>query len=116
MKTLSDVGTGSKTVHVAIVLDRSGSMEECRDATIGGFNEYVDGIRQTAEREELAVKATLAIFNEEVALRYVDAPIARLTRLSRKSYVPGGMTAMLDAVGETIERLRADEDEEDAFL
>jgi hypothetical protein len=99
-------GSESKIVHVAIVLDRSGSMEECREATIGGFNEYVDGIREAAEREELTVKATLTVFNGDVGVRYVDAPISRLTKLSRKTYVPGGMTAMLDAVGETIERLQ----------
>jgi uncharacterized protein YegL len=102
MKGLSG---GSKRVHVAIVLDRSGSMESCRAATIAGFNEYLDGIRETAEREELQIDATFVAFNQEVSVHYVDAPLARLKRLTPESYVPGGMTAMLDAVGETIERL-----------
>lgn len=102
MKGLSG---GSKRVHVAIVLDRSGSMESCRAATIADFNEYLDGIRETAEREELQIDATFVTFNQDVLVHYVDAPLARLKRLTSESYVPGGMTAMLDAVGETIERL-----------
>lgn len=102
MKGLSNANT---PVHVALVLDRSGSMESCRDVTISGFNEYIQGIRETAEREELEVRVTLTTFNHRVRVRYVDASLPRLKPLSRATYKPDGMTAMLDAVGETIERL-----------
>lgn len=104
------------TVHVAIVLDRSGSMEECRDATISGFNEYTDGIRRTAEQEELRTLITLVAFNGEVRTVFVDQPLGRLRRLSRKTYVPNGSTAMLDAVGETLQRLRPLDGEGQRFL
>ncbi|HZU14497.1 MAG TPA: vWA domain-containing protein [Chloroflexota bacterium] len=104
------------TTHVAIVLDRSGSMETCRQATISGFNEYVGEIRRTAEREEVPTRVTLTTFNGDVTVHYVDEPLARLKRLSYRTYVPGGNTAMLDAVGETIDRLQPLDAEDDTFL
>jgi hypothetical protein len=91
--------------RVAIVLDRSGSMESCRDATISGFNEYIAGIRDTAEREELPTRITLTTFNGDVAVHCLNAPISRLKPLTRGTYVPDGTTAMLDALGHTIDRL-----------
>lgn len=98
-----------KAVQVAIVLDRSGSMEECRAETISGFNEYAAEIRRTARLEGLNARVTLVTFNSEVTPVYWSAPLDRLQPIDHSSYVPGGMTAMLDAVGTTIDRLAGDE-------
>lgn len=98
-----------KTVQVAIVLDRSGSMEECRDETVSGFNEYVAETRKTARQEGLNARVTLVTFNDEVTPVYWSAPLDRLQPIDHASYVPGGTTAMLDAVGTTIDRLVGDE-------
>ena len=97
-----------KLAHVALVLDRSGSMESCRDQTIEGFNDYAEQIRQTAAKERLDVRLTLTVFNQEVRMPLFVQPLERLHRMSRKYYVPGGSTAMLDAVGTTIDRLERD--------
>lgn len=94
-----------KTVQVAIVLDRSGSMEGCRDETISGFNEYVAEIRVTARQEGLNARVSLITFNGEVTPVYWSAPLDRLQPIDHNSYVPGGMAAMLDAVGTTIAHL-----------
>lgn len=94
-----------RPAHVAIVLDRSGSMESCRDATISGFNEYAEHIRRTAAAEGLDVRLSLTVFNQEVSMPLFQAPLAQLRPLDRQSYVPDGMTAMLDAVGRTLQRL-----------
>src|SRR5579859_996720 len=100
--------TRSRPAHVALILDRSGSMESCRDETIGGFNEYAQQVRATAAQEGLQVRLTLTVFNQEVRMPLFEQPLARLHPMSRKYYVPGGSTAMLDAVGETIDRLERD--------
>jgi uncharacterized protein YegL len=94
-----------RVAHVAIVLDRSGSMESCRDETIEGFNEYAQQIRATAAKEELQVRLTLTVFNGEIRMPLFEQPLTRLHRMTRKYYVPDGSTAMLDAVGHTIDRL-----------
>jgi uncharacterized protein YegL len=95
----------TKLAHVAIVLDRSGSMESCRDQTISGFNEYAQDIRKTAKKAGLDARLTLTVFNGEVRIPLFEAPLQRLHPMSRKYYVPDGSTAMLDAVGQTIDRL-----------
>jgi hypothetical protein len=95
----------TKLAHVAIVLDRSGSMESCRDQTISGFNEYGQDIRTTAHKAGLDARLTLAVFNGEVRMPLFQAPLGLLYPMSRKHYVPNGSTAMLDAVGQTIDRL-----------
>jgi uncharacterized protein YegL len=97
--------TQSKPAHVALVLDRSGSMESCRDETIEGFNEYAQQIRGTAAKEGLQVRLTLTVFNHEVRMPLFEQPLARLHPMSRKYYVPDGSTSMLDAVGHTVDRL-----------
>jgi uncharacterized protein YegL len=95
----------SNVAHVAIVLDRSGSMESCRDETISGFNEYAQDIRKTAQTAGLDARLTLTVFNGELRMPLFEAPLERLHPMSRKYYVPNGSTAMLDAVGQTIDRL-----------
>ncbi len=100
--------THSRPAHVALILDRSGSMESCRDETIGGFNEYAQQVRATAAQEGLQVRLTLTVFNHEVRVPLFEQPLTRLHPMSRKYYVPSGSTAMLDAVGETIDRLERD--------
>ncbi len=102
-----------KLAHVAIVLDRSGSMESCRDETISGFNEYAQQIRSTAKTAGLDVRLTLTVFNGEVRMPLFEKPLERLHSMSRKYYVPDGSTAMLDAVGQTIDRLERDGSEID---
>jgi uncharacterized protein YegL len=104
----------TKLAHVAIVLDRSGSMETCRDQTISGFNEYAQDIRKTAKKAGLDARLTLTVFNGEVRVPFFDAPLERLRPMSRKYYVPNGSTAMLDAVGQTIDRLEREGSQIDA--
>jgi uncharacterized protein YegL len=97
-----------KTLHVAIVLDRSGSMESCRDATISGFNELVESIRADDRRGGLRTRITLVTFNHDVEIVHFREPLSSLRLISRETYVPGGNTAMLDAVGLTLDRLTAE--------
>lgn len=91
--------------HVAIVLDRSGSMEACRESTISGFNEYASGVRTTAAAENMETTLTLTVFNEGVEMQSFLEPVSNLADLTWETYQPNGSTAMLDAVGVTIDRL-----------
>lgn len=88
---------------ISIVLDESGSMASCRDATITGFNEYVNGQR-AADAGECWL--TLNKF-EGGNIRTVctNADIKTATELSKKNYTPSGGTNLLDAIGYTIEQV-----------
>lgn len=89
--------------EIAIVLDRSGSMESVRIDTIGGFNTFL------AEQVDEAgdVNVTLVQFDGEYDIVYLREPVRRAPRLTTETYVPRGSTALLDAIGRTIDELGA---------
>jgi hypothetical protein len=93
---------GSDTV-IHVVLDRSGSMEAIRDATIAGFNAYLD--------EQAAIpgaRFSLTQFSSDAVDHvYTDIPVASAPRLSRHTYQPSGNTPLFDAVGSGIAALEA---------
>jgi len=89
--------------EVAVVVDRSGSMEAIREDAIGSFNAFL--AQQKAGDGEL--RLTLVLFNHEVETPYFAAPVAAVPPLDAASYVPGGTTALLDAMGRTIDELGA---------
>ncbi len=87
--------------EIACVIDRSGSMSSiCSDA-IGGFNSFLVG--QQAQPGE--ARLTLVLFDHEYDVRYRGAPLHAVQPLDTTIYVPRGTTALLDAVGRTIDDL-----------
>jgi hypothetical protein len=104
--------------HVAVVLDESGSMMAMYREVIEGFNEQVAAIRESAEDQPTTV--SLVKFNTHVPDPvYWVRPVEAMRPLTEADYNPNGMTAMLDAVGLTVDRLRAlpdADDENTAFL
>jgi len=85
-------------INVVFILDKSGSMQSCWDSTISGFNEYLKGLKKGKEK----VKFSLTLFNTTVETRYVDEPLENIKKLDKKFYVPDGMTALYDAVYQTL--------------
>ena len=78
-------------------------MESARTDTIGGFNAFL------AEQVDDAsdVNVTLAQFDNEYDVVYLGEPIRQAPRLTADTYVPRGSTALLDAIGRTIDELGA---------
>ena len=84
--------------HIAVVLDRSGSMSSVRKDTIGGFNSFL------AEQKSAPGEATLTLvqFDNEYQTVFYEEKIANVPDLNDKTFVPRGGTALLDAIGKTI--------------
>jgi hypothetical protein len=83
---------------ITVVLDRSGSMESVRDDTIGGFNRFVEDQKAVPGDAVL----TLVQFDNEYEFVHRAAPIKEVPSLDRKTFVPRGSTALLDAIGRAI--------------
>ncbi|MGD9966443.1 MAG: VWA domain-containing protein [Hyphomonadaceae bacterium] len=83
-----------------ILLDRSGSMESCRDTTIDAFNEYVMGLRRS---DEVDARVTLTIFDSDGidTLQHAE-PAKSFMELNRQNYVPRASTPLLDAIGHAV--------------
>lgn len=90
----------SGTTLVTFLLDETGSMESIKDDTIGGFNSYVDSLRDETHGE---VEFTLLKFDSRrVAKVYVGVPISEVERLDHRSYQPGAATPLIDATFKAI--------------
>ena len=83
---------------ISVVLDRSGSMQSVRSDTIGGFNAFLK-TQKEAPGEALL---TLAQFDHEYEVVYSGKGIKDAPELSSETFVPRGQTALLDAIGRTI--------------
>lgn len=88
--------------HIVFVLDRSGSMDPLREATVDAFNEFL--VRQRSLPGLATV--TLVQFSAEVATTWENAPIHE-AHLAPCDYKPGGITSLHDAVAHTIDRTGA---------
>jgi hypothetical protein len=84
-------------LYAHILLDRSGSMENCRDTAIDAFNEYVMGLRRS---DEVDARLSLTIFDSQSidTIQHAE-PAKNFMELSRANYVPRASTPLLDAIG-----------------
>ncbi|MEP6949260.1 MAG: vWA domain-containing protein [Ginsengibacter sp.] len=92
-----------------IILDQSGSMDDCVDSTISGFNEQLQVIQSLKERfpdHELYIGLTR--FNNEVMHTYYKENAFSIKKLNKKVYIPNGTTALYDAIGTTVLKLKDD--------
>lgn len=80
---------------IAVLLDRSGSMESIKSDTEGGFNAFVDEQREASGD----VRVTLAQFDTEYDVVYANRRVDDVPPLQLQ---PRGMTALYDAVGKVI--------------
>lgn len=79
-------------------MDRSGSMQSSVDDTIGGFNSLIE--KQKAVEGEC--KVTTVLFNDKHMKLHDHVDIDEVPKMERIDYMPCGTTALLDAVGDTI--------------
>ena len=86
---------------IVFVMDKSGSMGTLANDTINGFNAFI------AEQQKQPGEAflTLVLFDTVVTLLAERKPLDEVPSLTSKEYQPGGMTALLDAVGNALARL-----------
>jgi hypothetical protein len=84
--------------HIAFILDRSGSMQEVKSATISGFNEYIASLK----RDDPEATFQLALFDTEG----IDLAEARkapdVEPLNDKTYIPRANTPLWDAIGRVV--------------
>jgi len=96
----------NKTIY-HFVVDQSGSMSGSEGATIEGFNSQLNtlkNLKKANPEQEFVVSVTY--FEDEVMDIIKFAPIEQVESLSRENYKPGGLTALLDAVGGSIYRIQ----------
>lgn len=98
---------------VVFILDKSGSMDVCKEATISGFNEYIEGL---AKQKGVKYKMSLTLFDNLVENRYTNKSLSFIGKLNTKNYKPSGSTAMYDAIHKTLVATEKDIDDKAKVL
>jgi uncharacterized protein YegL len=96
-----------KKTEIAFILDRSGSMESMTHAAIAGFNEFLKAQQATLDDHGQPIPATftLILFDHEYLAVHNRQDIQTARPLNLDTYVPRGNTALLDAIGRTIDHI-----------
>ena len=97
-------------MDVVFILDRSGSMHGSESDTIGGFNSYIEKNRNNN------YKITTVLFDNEYELLYEGVNIKDVKKLTNKEYYTRGSTALLDAIGRSINYMDQKESKKALFI
>lgn len=87
--------------ELVVILDESGSMTRVTNDTIGGFNTFLE----THQKLPGEAKLTLVKFDTKYEIVYNGIDVRSVKPLDKDTYVPSGMTALLDAVGRAIDEV-----------
>ncbi|HYE12298.1 MAG TPA: hypothetical protein VEF53_19180 [Patescibacteria group bacterium] len=87
--------------ELVFILDRSGSMSGLESDTIGGFNAMLK--RQKEETGDAII--TTVLFDDKYELLHDRINIKAIAPITEKDYYVCGSTALLDAVGKTIQKI-----------
>lgn len=89
------------------VLDMSGSMSNCIEETLNGFNTQLDVIKALQlEYTDQEIQVSLTLFNDKIDTILSEVGIDEIKRITRSVYNPGGTTALLDAIGLSVEGIQ----------
>jgi uncharacterized protein YegL len=93
---------GNNITELVFILDRSGSMGGLESDTIGGFNATL--AKQQAEDGECRV--TTVLFDNEYEVLHDRLDLKAIAPITDKDYYVRGNTALLDAIGKAIHKIR----------
>ncbi len=87
--------------ELVFILDRSGSMAGLESDTIGGYNALL--AKQKKEAGEALL--TTVLFDDRYELLHDRINLEKVKAITEKEYFVRGCTALLDAVGKTINKI-----------
>ena len=84
--------------EILVITDRSGSMAVIASDVIGGYNTFIEEQRKVPGE----AKVTFTQFDTEYEVVYAGKLLADVPKLDSHTFVPRGSTALLDAIGRTL--------------
>lgn len=89
--------------EIVCIIDRSGSMQSIASDAIGGYNAFLDDQKRFPGQ----ARFTLILFDHEYQVAVNSTDIRHANHLNKDTYIPRGSTALLDAIGKTIDDMGA---------
>ncbi len=90
-----------KVTELVFILDKSGSMAGLEADTIGGYNSML----KKQQKEEGEAIVTTVLFNHDYELLHDRINVRGISPITEEDYEVGGTTALLDAIGFTIQKI-----------
>ena len=87
--------------ELVFILDKSGSMAGLEADTIGGFNAML----KKQKKEEGDAIVTTVLFDHQYDVLHDRINVKGISSLTEEDYEVGGSTALLDAIGFTIQKI-----------
>ena len=100
--------TKDLVTEIVCIIDKSGSMHSIKNDAIGGFNTFIE----EQKKLEGKVNVSLVLFNTEYSPVYYNKPLNDVEALNESTFKPVGGTALLDAIGRTLNELMTKEGSE----
>ena len=92
-------------LHYVLVADSSSSMADQIDEVRDELNIQIEKMRKESDTDNNPCTFTLRTFDSEVKNVHVNIPIEDVPKITTDDYKAGGMTALFDAIGSTIESI-----------
>ena len=99
-----------KMMDVVFILNRSGSMRGTEKDTIGGYNGYIDDFKGKG------AKITTILFDDKYEMITKRQNVNEVSKLTEKQYFVRGCTALLDAIGKSIQFMEKEKAEKVMFI
>lgn len=94
-------------IYNLIILDESGSMQSIKTAALNSINESLQSIRHAQKKyEEQEHYVTFVTFNNDVKTLFECVSIDMINDLTPRDYNPNCCTALYDAMGMSLGKLR----------
>ena len=90
-------------LHYVLVADNSASMDVQIDEVRDELNIQIEKMKKESDTELNSCSFTFRTFDSEVRNVHVNIPIEDVPKITKREYSTGGMTALYDAIGSTIE-------------
>ena len=87
--------------EVVGILDRSGSMAGKEADTVGGINAMITELKNNSTEND-DIRVSLKLFDHEEVILWRSKPLDQVNLLDVKEFVPRGQTALLDALGHSL--------------
>lgn len=87
--------------EVVGILDRSGSMNGKEADTVGGINTMLRELKSNVSDSD-EIRVSLKLFDHEELMLWRSIPLDSVEELKVSEFVPRGQTALLDAIGHTL--------------
>ena len=101
-----------QNMHRVFLLDRSGSMKSAELDTIGGYNSYLEKNKNNQNKTYI----TTVLFDDNIEILHNKKEINKVKELTTEEYFARGTTALLDAIGITITKIKKKADEKILFV